>query len=474
MLNRSRQLDRLQRIIATQTAIVQSDLDLACFMQMIVDTVQELTDAKGAVIELVEDEWMVYRCGSGLVASHVGLRLNRKGSLSGTCVEAGRALRCDDTDVDDRVDKEACRRVGVRSMICSPLFQNGVAIGVLKVMSDHSKAFDAEDEQTLNLLAGILGAALGKQLAFDNLQQAELRLRVLLENATDAVISLDDAGCVLRWNAAAERMFCLPVAEALGASMANLIAGPCPWLACIFLDTQDGPQSGLCELPGKSRGEMPVSVEFTLTHNRFGASSELTAFIHDVTEHKRLEQSIREIALTDGLTGVANRRKIFDVLDHALERGKRGFASMGLLFMDLNGFKEINDIHGHDMGDRVLQEVAERLLACTRAADVIGRLGGDEFIVLAEGLQSESEAQKFADKIVTALEMPFPETSIAVGASIGISMYKGQLDANQWLCEADKAMYQAKHRVKAGRQIAVYAEGEVSSACEHKASHLVP
>ena len=462
--DRSHQLNRLQRIIDTQTAIVQSDLDLAGFMQMVVDTLQDLTDAKGAVIELVEGEWMVYRCASGLISPHVGLRLRRDGSLSGMCLGGTEALCCEDADVDPRVDKEACRRVGVSSMICSPLFQNGVPIGVLKVMSDQVRGFDEDDVQTLNLLAGVLGAAMGKQLVFDTLQEAETRMRVLLENATDAMISVDEAGHVLRWNAAAERMFGLASESALGISIPVLTSGPCPGLANIFSEEESGRKgAGVCVLPGVGPGAAPRFVEFTLTYNRFGSATELTAFIHDVTEHKRLEQSILDMALTDGLTGVANRRKIMDVLDHALERGRRGNINMALFFMDLNDFKLINDVHGHEMGDRVLQEFATRLRSCTRMADVIGRLGGDEFVVLAEGLQSEGEAVKLADKIAAALEMTFAEPPISLATSIGISMYRQQTDANQWLCEADKAMYQAKHRDEKRSCIAVYTGDSTST-----------
>lgn len=453
MRDGSRELNRLQRIIDTQTTIVQSDLDLAGFMQLIVDTLQELTEAKGAVIEFVEGEWMVYRCASGLVSSHVGLRLRREDSLSGCCVAARQVLRCNDTEMDERVDRAACRRVGVRSMICSPLFQNGAPIGVLKVVSDCSNGFDKADVQTLNLLTGVLGAGLAKQLAFDSLQQAEMRMRVLLENATDAVISIDDAGRVLRWNAAAERMFGVPAGAALHTPVADLIADPCPCLVHMF---SDEPHAGCCEVPSIDRDGIPLTVEFTRTRNRFGEASELTVFIHDVTEHKRLEQSIRDMALTDGLTGVANRRKMLDVLHHALERGKRGAAGLALLFMDINEFKQVNDDYGHDMGDRVLCEFANRLRACVRAADVIGRLGGDEFIVLAEGLGSEGEAVRFAAKIADAMLPRVGETMISPIASIGISLYSRQADANQWLCEADKAMYQAKRLPDQCRQIAVF------------------
>ena len=454
-----RQLNRLQRIIDTQTAIVQSKLDLAGFMQLTVNTLQELTEARGAVIELVEGEWMVYRCGSGLMTEHVGLRLHRDGSLSGMCLKEMRSLCCEDSETDPRVDREACRCVGVRSMICAPLFRDGNPIGVLKVMSDRIDAFDAEDAQTLDLLAGVLGAALGKQLVFDTLQEAETRMRVLLENAHDAVISIDDGGHVLRWNVAAERMFSLAAAEALGCGLAEL-ARIRPGLACIFAEgTAEKARAGSCELPAVA-GAAPRFVEFALTRNRFGMSTELTAFIHDVSEHKHLERSIRELALTDSLTGLANRRRMLETLAEAVERGRRGKPDMALLFMDLDEFKAINDRHGHEVGDRVLQAFADRLRASTRVSDHIGRLGGDEFVVLAEGLPSEQEALRLAAKITAALAAPLADPPLVMTTSIGISMYRQQADAKQWLCEADKAMYQAKHCGGAQEErIAVYAGG---------------
>ncbi|PHV13025.1 GAF domain-containing protein [Chitinimonas sp. BJB300] len=175
--------ERLKQIVETQSAITQADQDLDQFMELVSNTVQELTGASGAVVELVEEDVMVYRCATGVVAPHVGVRLKRKGSLSGLCVATAQVLRCDNADSDPRVDKEACKRVGVGSMVCAPLFQMGQAVGVLKVVSGNTNVFDDEDVQMLTLLSGMLGAALGKQLAFDALRQAETRMRALLDNA---------------------------------------------------------------------------------------------------------------------------------------------------------------------------------------------------------------------------------------------------------------------------------------------------
>jgi putative methionine-R-sulfoxide reductase with GAF domain len=175
--------ERLQNLIDTQSAITQADQNLGQFMQIVASTVQELTGASGAVVELVEGDVMVYRCATGVVAPHVGVRLERNGSLSGLCVASAEVLRCNDVESDQRVDKEACRRIGVGSMICAPLFQMGQAVGVLKVVSGKSNGFSDEDVQSLTLLSGMLGASLGKQLALDALRKAESRIHVLLENA---------------------------------------------------------------------------------------------------------------------------------------------------------------------------------------------------------------------------------------------------------------------------------------------------
>src|SRR4051812_10303224 len=200
-------LDRLERIIQAQSLLVQAELDLEPFMQLVADNVRGLTAAHGAVVELVEGEELVYRSGSGAVARHVGLRVSLDGSLSGRCVRQAAALRCDDSETDGRVDRAICRRIGARSMICTPLLHGGSAIGVLKVTSAQPAAFDDDDLQSLGRMAGTVAAALARQMAFDARSHGEARLRAMLEHAHDAVVSVDGEGRVSQWNRAAERLF---------------------------------------------------------------------------------------------------------------------------------------------------------------------------------------------------------------------------------------------------------------------------
>jgi CheY-like chemotaxis protein len=154
----------LKGVLEVQELINAANFNLGAFMQRVVDVAQNLTNAKGAVIELVDGDEMRYQSVSLAMRQHVGVRLKRAGSLSGLCIEQARVLICDDSETDPRVDRAACRRVGVRSMVCTPLFQDGHAIGVLKVMSDVPSGFDDDDDFLLTLLSGTLGTALGKHL----------------------------------------------------------------------------------------------------------------------------------------------------------------------------------------------------------------------------------------------------------------------------------------------------------------------
>ncbi|WP_049974738.1 response regulator [Azospirillum sp. B4] len=178
------QVERLSDVVLTQSLLADSDLDLDAFMQTVVDRLQRLMRARGAVVELAEGEDMVYRAASGAVSQFVGVRLKRKGSLSGYCVETERVLMCGDSETDDRVDRNACRMVGVRSMICAPLFEAGRVVGVLKVMGTEPHAFMAEDVALLQMMAKALGGALGKQLSFHEKQR-------LLEERTATVARLE-------------------------------------------------------------------------------------------------------------------------------------------------------------------------------------------------------------------------------------------------------------------------------------------
>ena len=151
---------QLLAIIATQTEIARLGLDLGSVMALIAERAQTITHASGAVVELVEGDDMVYRAVAGDAAGMLGVRLKREASLSGLCIATAEALRCDDSDVDPRVDREACRRVGLRSMIAVPLIHDGGPVGALKVFSREPAAFGDADARVLSLMSELIAAAM--------------------------------------------------------------------------------------------------------------------------------------------------------------------------------------------------------------------------------------------------------------------------------------------------------------------------
>jgi diguanylate cyclase (GGDEF)-like protein len=158
---------RLLEVIEFQNEIARTLLDLREVMQRVAERAEALTAAAGAVVELAEAEDMVYRAATGSAAEHIGLRLRRATSLSGMCVALNEVLCCHDTENDSRVDRAACRRVGVASMICVPLVHDGIAVGVLKVMASTPNAFGDEEVETLRLLSGLVAAHLTHAEAFE-------------------------------------------------------------------------------------------------------------------------------------------------------------------------------------------------------------------------------------------------------------------------------------------------------------------
>jgi diguanylate cyclase (GGDEF)-like protein len=148
-------------VIQTQTEITKHGFDLGGVMEAVVEQSLVIApEATGACVELAEGEEMVYRAVAGLASQSLGMRLARATSLSGMCVAQAKALRCDDSESDPHVNREACRKVGLRSMICVPLIHSGQAVGALKVMSSSPNAFTQGDVIALELMAELIAAAM--------------------------------------------------------------------------------------------------------------------------------------------------------------------------------------------------------------------------------------------------------------------------------------------------------------------------
>jgi PAS domain S-box-containing protein len=198
---------RLAGVVAVQQEILGAVTDLDRVLQLIVERTGELTRGTGAVIELVDRDELVYRAASGVARKHVGLYLPMSGSLSGEVVSKKMVLRCDDCDTDPRVDREACRMIGLRSMIIAPLLEGDQAIGVLKAFSDKANGFDDLDAYVIQLIAGMTSAALSQARAFQERRASEERYRLLFERNVAGVFRSTRDGRILDCNDALATYF---------------------------------------------------------------------------------------------------------------------------------------------------------------------------------------------------------------------------------------------------------------------------
>ncbi len=171
----------------------------------------------------------------------------------------------------------------------------------------------------------------------------------------------------------------------------------------------------------------------------------------DITDRMRAEEQVRTLAFQDPLTGLCNRARFFELMGHARSQVYGSGQQLALLFLDLDGFKEINDRHGHDAGDQLLRQVAERLRSTVPPHDPLCRFGGDEFLVLIRADGHHAALEALAEQIMVAISEPFDVDGcrLSVGVSIGIAVYPGDAVSTLELVRAaDTAMYQAKQHGK--------------------------
>jgi diguanylate cyclase (GGDEF)-like protein/PAS domain S-box-containing protein len=173
----------------------------------------------------------------------------------------------------------------------------------------------------------------------------------------------------------------------------------------------------------------------------------------DVTERKESEQHLEHLAHHDALTDLPNRSLFRDRLQQALKNSHRDNQSLALLFIDLDRFKEVNDVLGHIAGDQVLVEAARRIVSCVRTSDTVARMGGDEFTVVLQGLENHAAVERVVGKVIEALAAPYSvdlETA-NLSASIGIAIFPNDAQDLESLTKAaDQAMYQAKAKGRNG------------------------
>lgn len=315
------------------------------------------------------------------------------------------------------------------------------------------------------------------------LAEREAELRSVIENANDAYIRLGADGRVQAWNREAEQTFGWSEREALGRPLEELII-PAELAGAHRQGMRHALRGGggrlinrRVELPALRRDGSRLTVEVRIRRMDGRGGTTFSAFLHDVTLRKQQEARREYESRHDVLTGLANRRALMEALPLAQARAERRQVSLGLLFIDLDGFKAVNDAHGHEAGDELLRVVGERLRQAVRRTDSVFRLAGDEFTVLLEDLKdAQGDAHTVGRKLVEAVSEPVPlqgaraHVQVRVGASIGIAI-QGQgrrCTPDALIKEADHWMYEAK---KAGRGRILPAPGAPATSALPEAAH---
>lgn len=291
-----------------------------------------------------------------------------------------------------------------------------------------------------------MATRLGKDLA-----ASEARAKAVMESAVEAILTTDAVGDVESVNPAAEVLFGWAEAEIVGRPITVVVPGLEPSGEHEGLDDlHRGPSERMMEAIRKDERRLPVDVSMSST--TIGGREMFTLIARDATLRKLYEDQLEHQATHDPLTGLANRTLFDELLVRAAYRADRSGRPVAVLYLDLDGFKDVNDVFGHPSGDRVLSETSRRLEAVVRPGDMVARMGGDEFVVLCEHLSEPSDAETIATRIVQAVGKPIPlATGVAtVTASVGIALGEPGETAASLIGRADEAMYRMKQGGKAG------------------------
>lgn len=280
-------------------------------------------------------------------------------------------------------------------------------------------------------------------------EEALSQLAAIVQSCDDAIIGCDLDYRIVSWNKGAERLYGYTAAEVMGRPL-SLFAPERPDQAIAEAGDGEHTVRRMESVHLTRSGSCPVSVSISPVLRKDGELSGYSLISHDIGERKRAERKLLHQALHDALTGLPNRRLMRENLEHAISSQEHG-RSVGVFFIDIDGFKTINDTLGHVIGDQLLRSVAARLNSCARKADMLSRVGGDEFVLTVSGLHSRHSARLVATKLIDSLRAPFVAggNEVFIAASIGVSLFpEDSEDPDALLRNADAAMYQAKRAGK--------------------------
>lgn len=346
-----------------------------------------------------------------------------------------------------------------------------VAIVLLTCREDESTAITAMKEGAQDYLVRgqieprelmrALRNAIERKVLEEALFEEKERAQVTLDSIGDAVICTDEKGNISFLNPVAESMTGCSLNDAVGrpltetfqitdATTGEVAANP---MATALGQNRPGRLPANCILTRSDGHQIFIEDSVAPIADRFGTARGSVLVFRDVTRARALAAQVAHLAEHDFLTGLPNRLLLRDRLNQAIAQSKRRGSLIAILFLDLDGFKHINDSLGHSVGDKVLQSVANRLLGCIRDPDTVSRQGGDEFLIVLQDLKRAEEAGILATRVLESVAEihTIDSHELLITTSIGISIYPDDgLTAETLIQNADTAMYQTKEHGRDG------------------------
>jgi diguanylate cyclase (GGDEF)-like protein/PAS domain S-box-containing protein len=444
---RATELSTLYEVVTAGMTSVRLDDILNRTMTALQETLQP----DDIAILLVEPETneLVTHAHTGFPEGPELMRRSIGVGIPGWVVQTGQPALLADVRGDERY--HACDP-DTRSELCVPLRVGERITGALNLESRRVGAFNSDDLRLLSIMAGHLAAVIENARLFEEIEERKMYLEGVLGSAPDAIVTLDAQHCIVEWNSGAERLYGYSREEVIGRDIDPLVTNPetiqqARQFRQIVMSGKDLPP---VEAIRYRKDGSPVHV--IVAASPILVRGKLTGIVTvytDITTRKRIEEMLRALLLIDELTGLYNRRGFSTLGQQQLKMADRTKRRMWLLFADFDHLKRINDTFGHPEGDRALMEVADVLTETFRESDVVARIAGDEFVVLA---METGEAG--ADVIATRLQENLEARNAREGRryklslSVGVAGYdpENPCSIDELLTRADRLMYEQKQR----------------------------
>ena len=361
--------------------------------------------------------------------------------------------RVEDLADEDGLDRKILAAQSIQSLLAVPMAAEGRLIGFIGLDSVRTARVWSDEEKTLLTLAGnAITGVLERKRAHDTLRDSEARYRLVVESVKEVIFQTDAGGCWTFLNSAWADVTGHRVGMTLGTRFLDYVHPDDREQHRAWFERLIRREAEACCLVVRylriGGGFCWVEVNARSIADTGGSIVGISGTLNDVTAQKEHESQLEYIAHYDALTGLPNRVLLHDRLQRSMVQARRRGQQLAVAYIDLDGFKAINDVHGHRVGDQLLTVLATRMKAVLREGDSVSRLGGDEFVAVLVDLADLEAGLHLIQRLLSAVAQSVPAGGrvLKVSASIGLTLYpqSEEVDADQLLRQADLAMYQAK------------------------------